>query len=59
MKVTNKKKAIFSFHSHGVKKNSVKAISITLDIMFLLSVLINNKSKDTHHKDQQLYASHC
>ena len=49
MKVTNKKKGIFSFYSHNMKK-TMRAISITVVLMFRLKVLIVNESKDRHHK---------
>ena len=51
MKITNEKKGIFSFYSHNMnKKISMRAVSITEDLMFRLKVLTINKSKDTHHK---------
>ena len=51
MKVTNEKKGIFSFYLHNMnKKNSIRVIPTTIDLMFQLKVLIINKNKDTHHK---------
>ena len=53
MKVTNEKKDILSFYSHNMnKKNSMRVISITGDLMFRVKVLIINKSTDTRHKYQ-------
>ena len=52
MKVTSEKKGIFSFYSHNMnKKNSMRIISITIDLIFQLKVLIINKSKDTDQND--------
>ena len=53
MKVINEKKGIFSFYSDtDEQKISMRTISVTVDLMFLLKVLMINKSKDTHHKYQ-------
>ena len=52
MKVTNKKKGVFTFYSHYMKKNVNEIISITVELMFRLKVQMINKSKDTHHKYQ-------
>ena len=44
MKVTNTKKGIFSIYSHNMNKNiSMRANFITVDLKFLLKVLIINK----------------
>ena len=40
MKVTIEKKSIFSFYSHNMKKKSVRAISVTVDLMFRLKVSV-------------------
>ena len=51
MKITNEKKGIFSFYSLNMNKTiSMRAVSITEDLMFRLKVLTINKSKDTHHE---------
>ena len=47
--ITNEKKGIFSFYSCNVNKISVRAFSITVDLMFRLKVLMINKRKDKHH----------
>ena len=60
MKVTNERKGIFSCYSHNMNEiNSMRAIFITVNLMFLLKVFIVNKNKDTHHKYQQLHTLHC
>ena len=51
MKVTNEKNGIFTFYSHNKNKTkSLRAISITVALMFRLKVLIVNKSKVKHHR---------
>ena len=37
----------------------MRAISITVDLMFILKVLVINESKDTHLKYQQLHILDC
>ena len=60
IKVTHEKKGIFSFYSHYMnKKNSMKPISTTIDLMFRLKVLRINEGKDTHHKYQQDIVRSC
>ena len=36
----------------------MRAISITVDVIFRLKALMINKSKDTQHKYQQLHTLH-
>ena len=52
MKITSEKKGIFfTFYSHNMnKKHSLRVISITMDSMFPLKMLVNNKSKDTYYE---------
>ena len=58
MRVINEKKGIFSFYSPNMKKKSVAAISITVDLNFSIKS-VTNQSKDTYHKYYQLQTLHC
>ena len=58
MKFTNKKKGFFIFYSHYMNKNFNKTISITVELIFRLTVQMIIKNKDTHKKYQKLHTLH-
>ena len=60
MKITSEKKGIFLHFSHMIwTRNFNETIFITMDSKFPLKVLVINKSKNTHHKYQQLHTLEC